>query len=257
MTSLEIGHCTFSRRPAHSTGQTKLGTGPDDIVIGKDVLELLSTSMYVDPMTIYREYVQNAADAIDEARAQDCLRPTRRARSRSRSMPRRAASASAITAPEFLGPASHGSSPPLVRAGSAGPRRGAFGALAAWPGSATARRSFSARGPQAKNLISELRWDCRRLQAALRSVDFNGGLTDVIHDVVAVRRVAEDGYPERFFEVELRGVIRHRHDQPLSPPCRDRVSRPGRPSSVRSGIPIRSRNRSRISIPMFILGISA
>lgn len=41
----------------------------DDIVIGKDILELLSSSMYVDPMTIYREYVQNAADSIDEARA--------------------------------------------------------------------------------------------------------------------------------------------------------------------------------------------
>jgi len=40
-----------------------------EIVIGKDILELLSSSMYVDPMTIYREYVQNAADSIDEARA--------------------------------------------------------------------------------------------------------------------------------------------------------------------------------------------
>src|SRR5437016_595833 len=41
----------------------------ESIVIGKDILELLSSSMYVDPMTIYREYVQNAADAIDDARA--------------------------------------------------------------------------------------------------------------------------------------------------------------------------------------------
>ena len=40
----------------------------DQVVLGKDVLELLSTSMYVDPMTVYREYVQNAADAVDEAR---------------------------------------------------------------------------------------------------------------------------------------------------------------------------------------------
>src|SRR5689334_15907703 len=40
----------------------------DEIVIGKDVLELLSSAMYVDPMTIYREYIQNAADAIDDAR---------------------------------------------------------------------------------------------------------------------------------------------------------------------------------------------
>jgi HSP90 family molecular chaperone len=40
-----------------------------EIIIGKDILELLSSSMYVDPMTIYREYAQNAADSIDLARA--------------------------------------------------------------------------------------------------------------------------------------------------------------------------------------------
>ena len=50
-------------------------------VVGKDVLELLSTAMYVDPLTIYREYVQNAADAIDEARR---LAAGREDRSRSR-----------------------------------------------------------------------------------------------------------------------------------------------------------------------------
>jgi hypothetical protein len=38
------------------------------IVIGKDVLELVSSAMYVDPLTVYREYVQNAADAIDDAK---------------------------------------------------------------------------------------------------------------------------------------------------------------------------------------------
>src|SRR5260221_8671088 len=44
-----------------------------DISIGKDVLELLSASMYVDPLTVYREYIQNAADAIDEARSAGIL----------------------------------------------------------------------------------------------------------------------------------------------------------------------------------------
>ena len=38
------------------------------VVVGKDVLELLSTAMYVDPLTIYREYIQNVADAVDQAR---------------------------------------------------------------------------------------------------------------------------------------------------------------------------------------------
>src|SRR5579872_3298185 len=36
-------------------------------VLGKDVLELLSSSMYINPLSIYREYVQNAADSIEEA----------------------------------------------------------------------------------------------------------------------------------------------------------------------------------------------
>src|ERR1700730_16241961 len=41
---------------------------PNELVlVGKDVLELLSSAMYVDPRTMYREYIQNAADAIDEA----------------------------------------------------------------------------------------------------------------------------------------------------------------------------------------------
>ena len=46
----------------------------DEIVIGKDVLELVSSAMYVDPLTIYREYLQNAADAIDDAHAAGTLR---------------------------------------------------------------------------------------------------------------------------------------------------------------------------------------
>ncbi len=36
-------------------------------VVGKDVLELLSSSMYVNALSIYREYVQNSVDAIEEA----------------------------------------------------------------------------------------------------------------------------------------------------------------------------------------------
>src|SRR5262245_43061563 len=48
----------------------------DPVVVGKDILELLSSSMYVDPMTIYREYVQNAADAIDVARKSGNLTAT-------------------------------------------------------------------------------------------------------------------------------------------------------------------------------------
>ena len=39
---------------------------PEKITVGKDILELLSGAMYVDPLNLYREYIQNAADSIDE-----------------------------------------------------------------------------------------------------------------------------------------------------------------------------------------------
>src|SRR5262245_54169699 len=44
-------------------------------IVGKDVLELLSSSMYVNTLSIYREYVQNAADSIEEATALGLLTP--------------------------------------------------------------------------------------------------------------------------------------------------------------------------------------
>src|SRR5437016_8368924 len=43
------------------------------VIVGKDVLELLSSAMYVDPMSIVREYVQNAADSIEMAYGQRVL----------------------------------------------------------------------------------------------------------------------------------------------------------------------------------------
>jgi len=37
------------------------------MVVGKDILELVSGGMYIDPMSMIREYIQNAVDSIDEA----------------------------------------------------------------------------------------------------------------------------------------------------------------------------------------------
>ena len=39
----------------------------DSPQIGKDVIESLTLGMYEDCRFIYREYIQNAADAVDKA----------------------------------------------------------------------------------------------------------------------------------------------------------------------------------------------
>ena len=41
--------------------------------IGKNILENLTSGMYTDSKFIYREYVQNAADAIDDAIAKNII----------------------------------------------------------------------------------------------------------------------------------------------------------------------------------------
>ena len=42
-------------------------------IVGKDILEILTTGMYLDPLVIYREYIQNSVDAIDEALSENIL----------------------------------------------------------------------------------------------------------------------------------------------------------------------------------------
>lgn len=44
-----------------------------EIRIGKNILENLTTGMYTDSRFIYREYIQNAADAVDEAIKQNIV----------------------------------------------------------------------------------------------------------------------------------------------------------------------------------------
>jgi hypothetical protein len=191
--------------------------GPADIVIGKDVLELLSTSMYVDPMTIYREYVQNAADAIDDAREQGLLALDAPGEisividATARTIQIRD-NGTGIAWPRF--------SRQLTAIGASGKRgtkaRG-FRGVGRLAGLGYCQEVIFRSRVSGETQVSELRWDCRKLQSALRSADFQGGLTEIIRDTVAVRRAASDGFPQRFFEVELRGVIRHRNDKLLSP----------------------------------------
>lgn len=45
----------------------------DNIIVGKYTLESLTTGMYNDPFIIFREYIQNSVDAIDEAISNNIL----------------------------------------------------------------------------------------------------------------------------------------------------------------------------------------
>lgn len=49
---------------------------PDNVIqVGKYTLESLTTGMYSDPKIIYREYIQNSVDSLENAIAQDMIEP--------------------------------------------------------------------------------------------------------------------------------------------------------------------------------------
>jgi len=187
------------------------------VAVGKDILELLSSSMYIDPMTIYREYVQNAADAIDDASASCLLPPAIRGRvdinlDPSARMVRIRDNGTGIDEAAFHDRlTAFGAS--LKRGTSARGFRG-VGRLAGI--GYCQELVFRSRAAGARR-VSELRWDCRKIKAILRDATFHGDLADLVSRTVETRRIDATGWPEHFFEVELRNVIRHRNDQLLDP----------------------------------------
>jgi molecular chaperone HtpG len=64
--------------------------------------------------------------------------------------------------------------------------------------------------------VNELRWDCRTLKTILRDASSKNDLATTVRQVVTKRRLRKDDIVGSFFQVELKGVIRHRNDQILS-----------------------------------------
>ena len=175
-----------------------------EVMIGKDVLELVSSAMYIDPMTVYREYIQNAADAVDAARSAgilmaeepgrvdisvDATERTVRIRDNGCGVPFRDFG---HTLTALGGSAKRGSS-----------TRG-FRGVGRLAGLAYAQELvFRSRVPGEAD-VSELRWDCRQLKAALRDASDGMGVADLIRSVTTFERVDIDDVPERFFEVNAR-----------------------------------------------------
>ena len=186
-----------------------------EVVIGKDILELLSTSMYVDAMTIYREYIQNAADSIDDARAHGILPYTSGQvqiwiDSKVRSI-RIRDDGSAVPWPEFVERLSN-----LGASQKRGTLARGFRGVGRLSGLGYCQELLFRSRSEGEPLISELRWDGRALKTRMRSVDYSKNLQTLLRDIVTVRRVKPKDDPKRFFEVELRGVIRHRDDRLLN-----------------------------------------
>lgn len=182
-------------------------------VLGKDVLELLSSSMYVNPLSIYREYIQNATDSIEEAASLGLLRCSSDGRIELTIDPLSRAvrvrdNGTGIQEREFV--------KRLIALGASrkrGHKARGFRGVGRLAGLGYCQELVFRSRSEGDRHVSELRWDCRKLKSILRDAKFSEQLVEVINDVVRVRKTVDNAYPERFFEVELVGVVRHGADR--------------------------------------------
>jgi len=191
----------------------KTATIDEEIVVGKDVLELVAGAMYADPLTVYREYIQNAADAIDEARA--------------------GGTQLSCSDPHVLISLDHSERTVRIRDIGAGVRNADFvrrlTAVGASGKRGTTQRGFRGVGrlsglgycqelvfrsrSKGDSKIKELCWDGRGLREHLRDPKFTGSLADLIRTIAKVTTLTDDGtFPAHFFEVEMRKVVRIKND---------------------------------------------
>lgn len=172
-------------------------------IVGKDILELLSSSMYVNPLAIYREYVQNAADSIDEAIEAGELASASDGRIDIilDHIQRRA-----VVRDNGIGLSEDDFAQRMTSFGASGKRgttaRG-FRGVGRLAGLGYCQELlFRSRSNKNANIL-EIRWDCRLLKSLLSTTDFDGDLEELVRKIVSVRRVDDDGHPDRFFEVEI------------------------------------------------------
>jgi molecular chaperone HtpG len=199
------------------TSETPWSYREESIVVGKDILEVLSSAMYVDPLAIYREYIQNAADAIDEARSSGVLTSNAPGTVDIEiDLDKR----SVMIRDNGIGVPAEQFEPRMTSFGASAKRgtnaRG-FRGVGRLSGLAYCQELVFRSRSAGEAVVSELRWDCRKAKTLLRSADFSGDLAAVVAQSVQVRQVDGKQWPEHFFEVDMRGVPRLRNDWLLNP----------------------------------------
>jgi molecular chaperone HtpG len=184
------------------------------LVVGKDILELLSTSMYVDPMSMYREYIQNCADAVELAQSAGGLHEPGRAEIRMDQSTR-----TVFIRDNGCGVGKEQFVHQLTALGGSkkrGTRARGFRGVGRLAGLAFCQELIFRSRQDGENTVHELRWDSREVRSLLRSADNSSDLREIVTKTIQTREVPGRSWPQRFFEVELRGVVRHRDDRLLN-----------------------------------------
>lgn len=190
----------------------KAGT---NVFVGKDVIELVGNAMYLDPLTIYREYIQNSVDAIDEAISAGLLSESSDGRI---DIVVDAVNRNITIRDNGIGiPHAHFLNRMLAIGGSLKRNTSArgFRGVGRLAGLGFCQKlSFRSRAPGGK--VCQLSWDVRKMKTALAEFGGEGDIAELITKVTTSEFLDGSKFPDHFFEVEIANPLRLSQDSLLN-----------------------------------------
>ena len=172
----------------------------DAAMVGVDVLGVVTSGMYIDPLTVYREYVQNAVDAIQGAGigsgglVEISI------------LAREGRVAIRDNGPGLSLPEAERALVPIAKSEKRGRGLRGFRGVGRLAGLAFAEAVTFLTRSGADEPVVRVVWDGGKLNTGIESGD---RLANVVGRAVSVDTVDGEGHPPRFFEARLDGVSRH------------------------------------------------
>ncbi|MCY4184298.1 MAG: ATP-binding protein [Rhodobacteraceae bacterium] len=173
------------------------------IFVGKDVLELLSSSIYVNPLSVFREYIQNAADAIDEAVELGILKSVDEGKIR---IVLDYVNRRVVIRDNGCGLSNEDFSEKMVTFGASKKKdtgaRGFRGVGRLSSLGYVQQLIFRSRAIGDKKVL-EATWNGHKIKEILALGDPNVDLNMIVQEALTINNLNPEGFPPHFFEVEL------------------------------------------------------
>lgn len=167
--------------------------------VGTAIFQLITSGMHDDPLAIYREYIQNAADAFDSS---NCSSGSVRI-----SIDRLKSSVTIVDDGPGLSPElAVRALLPIARSEKRPECSRGFRGIGRLSGLAFADSVTFLTRSHSDEPITRVVWDGAKINQAMRGSSLSW---DEIRECVTVDTVTDAGHPEHFFEVQIGGVRRH------------------------------------------------
>ncbi len=180
------------------------------VFVGKDILRLITIAMYDNPLTIYREYIQNSVDAFDIAEMEYSGKDKFGIHINLNYSERNIVifdNGPGVSAEKFPG---------LMKTigwseKSGMSLRGLWG-IGRLAGLAYCKQLVFRTKSDGENIISRMDWDGQKFRQILSESEQQADLSEIIDQVTEISAVETDNENPSFFEVQMNNVIRHGND---------------------------------------------